>query len=131
MSRLKSSFELDTREQATSECEQRENEFLALTLWSYSPDSVTPSSWWPAWCYAAKHSVGIRQQGMNDFRHIGVIGIVQHEVAAGSDFADGVFDAGSPGASVHQNKVEGAVRQDVDGTHIVIHSHTGVVVIVY
>jgi hypothetical protein len=67
---------------------------------------------------------------MDDFSYIGVIGIVQHKVTIGLDFEHGVLDAFSPGASVHQDQIEGVIGMDVDGSYILMDSCTHVVVIV-
>ena len=50
-----------------------------------------------------KLRVGIVAQLVDHFSDIGVIGVVQHKIATGPDFGDGVLDAFRPNQSVHED----------------------------
>ena len=66
----------------------------------------------------------------DDFSYIGVMGIVQHKITIELDLGDSVFDAFSPGASVHQDQIEGVIGVNVDGSYILMDGRANVVVIV-
>ena len=67
------------------------------------PDGITPSCGWPTGAMPMKHCVRIRLHLPDDFSYLGIIGIVQHQVAAGLNFGDGVLDAFGPNQSVHEH----------------------------
>jgi hypothetical protein len=91
------------REGSSSEARKRARSdvYEKMAILRDLPDGITPSCGWPTRCYAVKLRVGIGAQLADHFSYVGVIGVVQHQVATGPDFGDGVLHAFCPDAPVH------------------------------